>query len=398
MMSPIEEMFTNEFFAEVFKKHLANFKDVSKINVSNVVAAGESFSSELLRIRVTYSTIQGQNDEGVSVIVKILKDNEQLTAVNKDLKIYDTESSIYGEVFPLMAKIGFKQKIGPKVYLISKHPMSMLIMEDMSDLGYKMYNRQEGLDLEHCLVILKKLAIFHAASVVLQKNNPELLKKFNRSPCSKENIIKKFLAVTHSELLKVLSKVPGLQKYVKRIPTKETIYHKSYSAEIQSTTFNVLNHGDLWCNNIMFQYKPNGEVKDAVFVDYQLSYIASPCIDLHHLFGTSLKSQNKEKELYTALNYYFDELLSNLKKLGVYNIPTREELYEDFKERAMLGFGALCFIVPLIRAGNLEDTTIKMYLEEAGGESFRHHCFNNRQYVEELQQLLPFYEKLGVFD
>ncbi|KAF5293366.1 hypothetical protein FQA39_LY02851 [Lamprigera yunnana] len=394
-MSLVDEILTNEFFKKVLEKKIENFKDVLKINASDVVTVGEGLSSDFLRVRVTYCTTLRDNKEVVSVIVKILKMNEEMS---KDLMVHENESSFYGEIFPLMTKLGFGIKFGPKIYLISGYPRSMIIMEDMSALGYNMHSRQEGLDLEHCLVVLKKLAAFHASSVVLQKNNPELLNKFNRDPGSKENILKAFLRVAQPELLRVLSNVQGLQKYIKKIPSVEKIYQNIYAAEAGSTNFIVLNHGDFWCNNILFQYKPNGEVNDAVFVDYQLSYLASPCMDLHYFFGTSVKTRDKVKTINTTLNYYFDELLSNLEKFNVDSVPTHKQLCEDFRKRAMHGFGALCLIAPLIRAGNLEDTTIKMFLEEEGKDTFRYRCFNSPQYLEELQQLLPFYDNLGAFD
>ncbi|KAF5299407.1 hypothetical protein FQA39_LY11553 [Lamprigera yunnana] len=394
-MALVHEMFTNDFFTKVFEKQIKNFKEALNVSTSDVITAGECFTSDLLRVRVTYSTTLGRDDEVVSVIVKFLNDSEEQKALNEDLQLFDNESCFYGEVFPLMAKMGFQERIGPKAYLISK---SMIIMEDMSALGYKMHNRQEGLDLEHCLAVVKKLATFHAASAALQKNNPELLKKFKLEAKGKEKVIKKFISVTCPELLKVLSKVKGLQKYVTKIPTMEDFFQKLQSAKACTGAFNVLNHGDFWCNNILFQYKPDGEVKDAVFVDYQHGHIGSPFLDLHYLFGTSVKTQNKSTIIDTSLNCYLDELLSNLKKLNVDDAATREQLLEDFKIRSIMGFAALCLGVPLFRAASNANASVQNFLEEDGENSFRYHCFNSPEYVEELKELLPFYDNLGTFD
>ncbi|KAF5293352.1 hypothetical protein FQA39_LY02837 [Lamprigera yunnana] len=397
-MSFIQETFTTNFFTKVFEKQIANFKKALNIDVSKVTAAEESFTSELLRIRVTYSTKTGENDAVVSVFVKLLKDDEELKVMNNDFTLYDNEATVYEELLPLMSKMGFKQKIGPKAYLTSNHPRSMLIIEDMSALGYKMSNRQEGLDLKHCLVVLKKLAVFHATSAVLLENNPQLLTMFIRKPRGSGTIASTFASVVHQEFSNTLSEIPGLQMYLKSIPTVEDLTHKALAAKTQNFTLTVLNHADLWCNNILFQYQPNGEVIDAVFVDYQLSYIGSPCIDLHYFFATSLKSKNKVIIIDTLLNYYFDELLSNLKTLNVDNAPTRKELHADFKERSILGYAVLCRSVPLMRANNQSPATLQRFLDEGGKNSFRYHCFNNVNYVEELRQLLPFYDNLGAFD
>lgn len=45
--------------------------------------------------------------------------------------------------------------------------MQTIVFDDLTQYGYKLANRQKGLNEEHCLIILKKLAKFHAASMVL---------------------------------------------------------------------------------------------------------------------------------------------------------------------------------------------------------------------------------------
>lgn len=44
------------------------------------------------------------------------------------------------------------------------------MFEDLSSSGFKMADRQTGLDLEHCLAMLRKLAELHATSAVLFQN------------------------------------------------------------------------------------------------------------------------------------------------------------------------------------------------------------------------------------
>ncbi|KAF5293356.1 hypothetical protein FQA39_LY02841 [Lamprigera yunnana] len=397
-MSDIDEIFTNDFFKKVLEKKIVNLKDVLNVKPSEVIEGGQNFTSGLIRMRVTYSTTLGQNNEVVTVIVKFVKDTEEQKELNSDLNLYDNESTLYGEVFPLIENLGFPEKIVPSTYLITKQPKAMLIMEDLSVLGYKMRNRQEGFDLEHCLMVMKKLATFHAASVALFRNNHSIFKRFSSEPPGKEKIVQYFTSVTYPELIKVLSKVEGLQKYINKIPKMEDVYQKINCAKTEFGEFDVLNHGDFWCNNILFKYKDDGEVTDVVFVDYQLSYYGSPSFDLHHFFGTSVRTENKIEIINKTLDYYIDELLLNLSRLNMVAPPTREELLADFKKRAMIGFGYLVLGAPLFRAGKREDATIKKFLEEEGEDSFRYHCFNNPQFVAELQQLLPYYDNLGVFD
>ncbi|KAF5293376.1 hypothetical protein FQA39_LY02861 [Lamprigera yunnana] len=407
-MFPVQETFTKEFFEKIFKKQIKDFAKVLNVNVTDIFEIGESFTSELLKILVTYSTTDRDNRKNLSVVVKFLKDTEEVVAISKDLKLY-REFDFFEEILPLITEmdkptlnetkfLDLKQKFAPRVYFVSKVPKSMLIMEDMSVAGYKMQNRHDGLDLKHCLMVMEKLAYFHAASAVLYEKNPEIMAEFKTGTFNDNGTMKNVLFLTYPELMKVLSKIPGLQSYSDKMPIVEEIYKKITSAAKPSDTFNVLNHGDLWCNNILFQYQENEEVSDVVFIDYQLSCFGSPFIDLHYFFSSSIKSQNKVDTINTLLNHYIGELLSNLKKFNINKSPTREGLLKDFYERAIIGLGTMCIATPIFKAQKEKDATLENFLGEGVENHFRHNCFNNPEYLKSAPQLLPFYNSLGVFD
>jgi hypothetical protein len=57
----------------------------------------------------------------------------------------------------------------------------LIIMQDLASLGFRMVDRQVGLDLAHCLIVVRRLATFHAASVILYQQDPECMAPFLRS-------------------------------------------------------------------------------------------------------------------------------------------------------------------------------------------------------------------------
>jgi hypothetical protein len=55
------------------------------------------------------------------------------------------------------------------------------VVEDLFAEGFKMVERRQGLDLAHCLLIMRLLAKFHAASVVLHDQDPESMSIYDQS-------------------------------------------------------------------------------------------------------------------------------------------------------------------------------------------------------------------------
>jgi hypothetical protein len=55
---------------------------------------------------------------------------------------------------------------------------NFLVLEDLSAAGFRMLDRRQGLDLDHCLLVMRALAKFHAASVVLHQQDPDSMKEY----------------------------------------------------------------------------------------------------------------------------------------------------------------------------------------------------------------------------
>lgn len=66
------------------------------------------------------------------------------------------------------------------------------MLEDLCAEGFKMAERRQGLDLDHCLLTMRRLAKFHAASVVLHDQDPQSMSIYDQSFFSEPAIYEGF--------------------------------------------------------------------------------------------------------------------------------------------------------------------------------------------------------------
>lgn len=173
-----------------------------------------------------------------------------------------------------------------------------------------------------------------------------------------------------------------------------------------STKFNVLNHGDIWINNCLFSsinqnipYDP----LDVLFVDFQMSYWASPIIDLCYLFVPSTNDCVKTEAGFDAmLEHYHLELVGNLGKLGYgKNIPTKCDLYAEFQDRAFFGIFLAYHLMPLVMVDSnpeLSDGVSAgdiLLSQSDEGERFRWNMYHSRQYIKALELIFEVFYKKG---
>lgn len=104
----------------------------------------------------------------------ILKTQCKSTTLNKEFLPIDYSSPdriMYENIIPsyenLYQKVGKGVKFAPKYYRLNTSE-DHLLLEDLSERGFKNVNRFECLDMQHAELVLQKLAQWHAASVVLK--------------------------------------------------------------------------------------------------------------------------------------------------------------------------------------------------------------------------------------
>lgn len=109
--------------------------------------------------------------------------------------------------------------------------------------------------------------------------------------------------------------------------------------KVNSRQFNVLNHGDLWANNIMFQYDAFGKIKNTLFVDFQVSKYGSPANDLYYLILSSAKKEIKLAQFEYMIRFYYDHLVDNLKFLQYHRpLPKLSNIHAALLRNGLTGW------------------------------------------------------------
>lgn len=162
--------------------------------------------------------------------------------------------------------------------------------------------------------------------------------------------------------------------------------------------FVVLCHGDFWSNNIMFKYDSKGEeIEECLLLDFQLCNVNSPAFDLNYFIFTSAHKDIKLEQIDHFIHVYFKALVVNLNLLGYTGyVPSLAQLHKEFQDIAAYAlnstYGTLCAVVA--PAGS--DMNILLSDDEESHE-MRRRLFSNPLYVAALEELIPYFERKGLF-
>lgn len=261
------------YFQEILAKNYKNSSiKVQKIKVEPCGAANDGFLSTLLRVRVDYcmnSTVASE-----SFILK-MPTSQELAVEKVGANGYDVqnkEMSFFETVAPqmekILKKIGEDKNVIPKVIAIDR-TRDVIVLEDLSEMNFLMADRLTGLNEVQIDLALKKLAKFHAASLVIHRKHPKAFDSFDVGFFSRK------VTAFHDGLLSLYELVveeietwPGFEKLATKmkIIRNSLIESASRCFDVADDDFCVLNHGDLWTNNLMYVDDDAGSVVDAILV------------------------------------------------------------------------------------------------------------------------------------
>jgi hypothetical protein len=145
------------------------------------------------------------------------------------------------------------------LYYHSGPPAPAIVLEDLKEQGFRMADSTAGLDMQHCLLVIKAMAQSHAASAVLHLKEPEIFNPFSESfYCERQ---RKYVEhIVQSNMKSLAKEVETWPLFNDRFASKlHSVADKAVDSLIKfverdDDDFNTFIHGDFWQNNIMFRY------------------------------------------------------------------------------------------------------------------------------------------------
>ncbi|XP_073838091.1 uncharacterized protein isoform X2 [Musca autumnalis] len=320
---------------------------------------------------------------------------------------FKNEHVVYQEIITAFEKlygnVGKEVRFAAKYYKLPINK-SYMLLEDLSPHNFKIVSRSECLDMKQAKMVLKKLAEWHAVSAVHKENIGSYGEEFVVGTYNDKlrKQISIFFEGMTKYMLRCLHLYENPEDYKEKIEKLlDCCIDELWKAtKVDDSEFNVLNHCDLWSNNVMFQYADDGQLLDICFVDLGNPKYGSPAQDLIYFILSSLQADIKIKQFDHLIQYYHEHLVENLELLKYTKAkPTLRELHMLLHKYRIWGH---CTTVGVLAISLLESTELSTLDKLMGdcddGDKFKLMMFTNKRYIQHVNIILPWLLNRGALD
>ncbi|CAH1406802.1 unnamed protein product [Nezara viridula] len=332
------------------ESRIATILDLQSVSA---LPKGENYTSTIIRITLKVVLGNGRLAKK-SFIMKQLITKGGSGDLVKEINAAKLESQIYSVVHKEMTYLmeefeDTDETLWCKFIHYDPH-LSNIVLEDLKASGYSLVPRQKGLDLDHAILVLNSLGRYHGMAKVLEQRG--IISKENYTPYvffTNVKYIKSFSYASILNLSNVMQKYWGPEweetaKKLKTIPFDPFVNKMLSMGSVNTeTNFTVLNHGDVWSNNMMFKYDFQNRPIAMKFLDYQIPHYSTPCIDVTYFMYLGTQPAVRRSNYELLVKTYHDSLVRTLDKFGFTGTkPTLEDITDTMKR---LEFFGLCFFV-----------------------------------------------------
>lgn len=393
------------------------------MTINKGVPKGEHFFSKLNRVYIKWllkkSSTKNEklNTKEISLIIKTYPDGIMLEFM-KNSKAMVREIMMYKYIIPKLNEICEKE-LAPKYYNNINNDDDddddIVIMEDLNFNGFHMEDRIEQLDYNSCKKIIEILAKFHASSIILYKRDPKIINEIG----------KEFLYVNDNDYMKsfIINCFHVLSNEIKDWPEISSDYSNKLIKSCDKIWKNiieiikpknnelcVLNHGDLWTNNILILYKNNQDddddkkndnkiIEDIKFIDFQFSRWTNPAFDLNSFFIRGVRNLNDIPNLIDSYVSSFNECLKRFPEINLH--ITKEQIEREVRKFSCYGLISVVCLLPTVLKSRDNPIDYKNITKENYDKNFQTEnpyvkACKDPNYRKILPQLLDYYNKEGI--
>lgn len=344
------------------------------IDISAGSIRGDNYLGIIAKVLIKGETKSGKKTT-LNFIVKSAPRNEVFRSLAPIRSAYDREIYIYSKVFPEFAKLQEERGILKPFQSFAKFYKGILddknealIMENMKELGFELFDRHQTLNYSHVLLAMKEYGKFHALSYALRDQKPDLFKELSNntqesffSNLENSEAFEQTIYEQSDRALKTLDPIKEKVIYDKFKHFQERMFEivKEVVGSKPAGQYAVIGHGDSWMNNMLFKYGNSSSRQSPsqiCFLDWQLSRLASPALDLAYFIFVCTDKDLRDQHYEHLIQEYYDSLSSFLRELG--SDPDKlfpfEVLQEHLKKFCVYGLYMAVMVLYLITS-DVED-------------------------------------------
>ncbi|XP_028175286.1 uncharacterized protein LOC114363687 [Ostrinia furnacalis] len=316
------------------------------VNVKDVTTNGANYLGTLQTVTVSGKTKDG--DKELHLFLKnIINEVGRLSVLNVS-EAYLKEGFCYKELFKIFETIEDKYNIPQEKRLntvkgYSETNSEVIILDDVSKMGYKAYNRFGVMTKKIAELAFEQLAKLHAMSFIIRKEYPKYFENKIKSLNTLFNINSEFENHLRNTCNKAMETLEGDAKAKLRDFCPKMVEKYSNYIKIAPEEAVCITHGDFQPNNLLLK-ETNGEPSSVMIIDFQFAYYGNPVTDLIFFIflGTDQKFRKDHMEDLKELYYgTFESFLSDF-GISASVVYSKRQFEDDFKEK--LDFGLMCFI------------------------------------------------------
>ncbi|XP_049800246.1 uncharacterized protein LOC126235568 [Schistocerca nitens] len=332
------------FLQGVLRSHLRDDGlVVDKVDVGPGSGPGDNYMSTVYSAVVRGKTGRLEAFEE-QLVVKLWPADAKRRRLFRCAQAFSREACGYGEVVPRLGAAA--AALFPRCLYAS--PAGVVVLQDLRPLGFRMADRRVGLDLPHAELAIRKLAQFHATTLVLKRDSPETAERLRRmlQPDLTFATAARLLtsdSVDNAVLMAVESLSDErqwdepLRAAVAAVrPLRDQLYDRlrRLLADVDEATA-VVCHGDSSANNMLFQYDDQLRPQDLRFLDMQVLRYASAATDVMYLLFTTVQSAVLSEHLQDLVGAYHEQLQHEA--AGAADHITLDHLHSEVQRHALWG-------------------------------------------------------------